>query len=272
MEQERQEVYERIPWETLEKPGNDRQWVVMAVAGAVALGALAFTFMRSQPVPAPLATAPVAAAPVVSTVPVAPASPLPTTPTAPIAVTEADLFAVDPGSLKDAVAAHAEWFAVEYFSYDGSDQSALTLGSMLPQGVPLPEAPPAVQVFVDWVGVTEVVEVAPVTFEVSLVVRSLVARDDGPFVRQAPRSAIVEIRIGGDGSPVVGLPPVLAKANPGAPQPLNLSGVPEEIRLQVEASHGQVVGGEQMIDGRWKVVVLVEGSDGVVRPATVIVP
>ena len=35
MEQERNEVYERIPWETLDQKKGDRQWIMFAVAGAI---------------------------------------------------------------------------------------------------------------------------------------------------------------------------------------------------------------------------------------------
>ena len=35
MEPERNEVYERIPWETLEEKKPDRQWLMLAVAGAI---------------------------------------------------------------------------------------------------------------------------------------------------------------------------------------------------------------------------------------------
>lgn len=49
MDQERHEVYERIPWERLERPSGDRQWMLIALAAAVAVGALAFSFMKNQP-------------------------------------------------------------------------------------------------------------------------------------------------------------------------------------------------------------------------------
>ena len=41
MEPERNEVYERIPWETLEDKKPDRQWITLGVAGAIVLGAVA---------------------------------------------------------------------------------------------------------------------------------------------------------------------------------------------------------------------------------------
>lgn len=272
MEQERPEVYERIPWETLEKTGTDKQWLFMAIAGAVALGALAYTFMRNQP--ASLPEPPAAAAPIATTSPatspVPTAQPQPTTPSAPVAIAEADLFAVDPSALRAAAASHAEWFAVEFFGYDGSDQSARTLEGMLPSGIPLPEAPPGVQVYVDWVGVSEISEVDTSTFDVVLVVRSLLAEGEGAFVRQPPLRASVEIRIGSDGQPRVGMPPSIEEALANTPAEIGLSVVPDEIRAQIEADHGPVIGGVLMADGRWRVVVLATGSDNVSRPVTLI--
>lgn len=279
MEQERHEVYERIPWETLEKQGGDRQWVWMAVAGAVALGALAFTFMRSQPtaLPATIPSNPIVSSPAAppgpeSSVQIPPAQPAVTAPPAPMALAEADLFAVDPVMLRDVAAAHAEWFAVEFFSYDGSDQSSATLLAILPEGVPAPEAPEGIQVFVDWVGVTQITETAPAAYEVGLIVRSLVAHGESPFARQAPRAVNVDVAIGPDGAPVVTRPPSMGSLTVSSSPAMGLTEVPENVRLQVEANHGQVIGGEPTADGRWKVVVLVEGTDGVRRPMTVLAP
>jgi hypothetical protein len=52
----------------------------------------------------------------------------------------------------------------------------------------------------------------------------------------------------------------------------NLVPVPAEIQALVEASHGPVVGGEQTVDGKWRVVAMVSGIDGVRRPETVVAP
>jgi hypothetical protein len=44
------------------------------------------------------------------------------------------------------------------------------------------------------------------------------------------------------------------------------------VATQVEASGGAVVGGEQLADGSWRVVVMASSPDGVTRPRTVTVP
>ena len=137
MEPERQEVYERIPWETLEKKGSDRQWLLYAVAGSVVLGALAYSFIRNQPAEIPPPATAEAASAAVSSVPATTTTAVPVAPQAstvasPLVVAEADLYAVDPERLIDQAATHAEWFAVEFVAYDGSERSAKTLAGLLP--------------------------------------------------------------------------------------------------------------------------------------------
>lgn len=269
MEQERDEVYERIPWETLEKKGGDRQWLVYAVAGAVVLGAFAYSFTRNQPPPP---AAPVAESPVDSTVPAttdstATVSP-PSTVASPVVVAEADLYAVDPERLIDQVAAHAEWFAVEYMSFDGTEESAAILEGLLPSGVPLPQGDEGRQVFVDWAGAASVTQVAPVTFEVEVLVRSLLSEDGAAFVRQRPLRLGVDIEIGEDGMPRVAQPPAVTAVEVSPAEEIGLGPVPEEVTgaLTVE---GEVVGGRQDASGQWEVVVMTPGADGVTRPVTV---
>lgn len=270
MGEERQEVYERIPWETLERKGGDRQWLLIAVAGAVTVGALAYSFMQNQPAPAPeaLAQPVVTAAPPVAVVPPATV----TTITTPLLLAEADLYAVDPVDLGRRAAAHAEWFAIEYFAFDGSEQSRSSLQALLPAGLPLPEAPTGAQVFVDWVGTQSVTESGPLQFSVEVVIRSLLSEGDGAFTRQPPRLATVEVSIGEDGRPVVLRPPSVSAAAPAVPVSLTLTPLPIDLQAQVEASHGPVVGGELLADGRWRVVAMVSGLDGVSRPETVVLP
>ena len=276
MEEERHEVYERIPWETLEKNGADRQWLAYAIAGAVVVGALAYTFMQNRPLPLPDPTEAAVEQPVASAaaVPIAPV----TITSTPMVVAEADLyaeadlFAVDPERLIDQAAAHAEWFAVEYFAVDGSAESSQTLVSLMPEGIPLPEAPEGVQIFVDWVTATSVAELEPLVYEVEVAVRSLRSGSDGVFVRQPTRIAAIRVRLGDDGLPSVLSPPVVTTATAFSPSPLDLVPVPDEIRLQAEASHGPVLGGQSTADGKWRVVVMATGVDGVARPTTVIMP
>jgi len=268
MDKERQEVYERIPWERLERPGGDRQWMLIALAGAVAVGALAFSFMKNQPA----ATADVVVSESIVTPTVAPAPLAVPATSSPMVLAEADLYAVNPERLIDEVRAHAERFAVEYFSVDGSSESAESLALLLPAGVPLPEAPSGIQVFVDWVGASGVVEIAPLTYEATVLVRSLRAGDDGVFVRQPTRVALVEIKIESDGLPVVNRPPILDLSAVTTQGSLALIAVPDQIRLSLETESNRVLGGEQLADGRWRVVVMATGVDGVVRPKTVLAP
>jgi len=270
MQEERQEVYERIPWETLEKKGADRQWLAYAVAGAVVVGALAYTFMQNRPIPA-LDTAPVAVEQPLPQVAMIPTAPV-TTAAAPRVLAEADLFAVDPERLIDRAAAHAEWFAMEYFGFDGSAESGRTLAGLMPEGVPPSEAPEGVQVFVDWVGATSVLEIESLVYDIEVVVRALQSGSDGVFVRQPTRIATIRVTLGVDGLPRVVAPPLVTTADAPAPAPLELVPVPDELRKQLEDSHGRVIGGQAMADGRWRVVLMATDVDGVARPTTIIAP
>jgi hypothetical protein len=267
MSEERDEVYERIPWESLEKKGAGRQWIVYAVAGAVALGALAYSFVRSQPVaPAPLASAPESAPTSVPPTTTIPASDTPASVTGPVVMAEADLYAVDPERLIDEVVAHAEWVAVEYVAFDGSEESQSTLASLLPTGVGSPQAPDGTQVFVDWARAAQVEETAPRSFEVSVLVRSLGSSGEGGFVRQPSRTVIVPVEVGEDGPRVTGVPGVAA-TSVVPPSDLTLTTPPEEVLARIEAGT-EVVGGRQLDDGSWEVVVMFPGPDGVTRPAS----
>jgi hypothetical protein len=267
MESEREEVYERIPWETLERRGGDRQWMVYAVAGAVTLGALAYSFTRSQP------TAPMSPeAPVATTLPAASAEPTivgpPSTVASPLVVAEADLYAVDPERLLDQVSSHAEWFAVEYISVDGSDASRELLSSLLPMGIPVPAAPETTQVFVDWASVMEVSETGPLSYAVEVLVRSLMSDGETGFVRQQPRLVVVSVEIAADGQARVTGAPSIAMATTTDQAAITLAPVPDEVAAQATEA-GEVLGGIQLPDGSWEVVVMAVGPDGVRRPMAV---
>lgn len=260
---DREEVYERIPWETLERPTRDNNKMVMALAGAVVLGALAYSFVSNQPPPVPVVAEPPAV-----TQPAAP----PATVTPPVLRTEADLYAVDHERMSSHAVAHAEWFVVEYVSFDGSEASRATLETLMPLGVPLPEAPEGTQVYVDWVGTISVAELGGLAYEVELLVRSMVAAPGEGFVRHPPSRLVVEVTVGPDGTPRVTRPPRQATQTTHTPAVMGLSAIPETLQEEVESLLGPVIGGEQLTDGRWRVVVMVVDDDGVTRPRTVIVP
>lgn len=270
MEQERHETYERIPWEALDSRRTDPNRLVILVSAAIAVGALAFSFMRGQPV-APPESVPEAVVPP-STIPAA-TTPPPSLSPPPMVVSEADLYAVDGERLAAVAAAHAEWFAVEYLAVDGSEASRATLAALLPAGVPLPEAPEGTQVFVDWAGAVSVSETTPLTYEVEVLIRSLVSGPDGGFVRQPPRRLIVEVALDGDGLPRVTRPPSAAAApQPAAEQAIVLGVLPESVTAEIEATVGSVVGGEALPTGGWRAVVMAVDPDGVTRPRTIVVP
>ena len=272
METERNEVYERIPWETLEKKSTDRQWVLMAVAGAVVLGALAYSFVSNRPtqgqplppttlaqaLPGPQVLPPVAIAP---------------PPTSPILVTEADLYAVDPERWLDRATAHAEWFVAEYFTVDGSPESAEILASLLPAGLPISTAPQNKSVFVEWVRTLNVTEIAPFRYRVEVLVRSLVSNGDNTYLRQPPIVATVEVAVDEKG-PRVLMPPEVRAATVDSQEILALTPVPPEIEAMATALVGpvEILGGRLLDDGRWQVVAVGAGPDGVSRPMTVSVP
>lgn len=267
MDTERDEIYERIPWETLEKKGGDRRWIVYVLAGAVALGTLAYSFTRNQPV-APVPTSPTAVA---TTVPASPSTTppatSPSTVASPLVVAEADLYAVDPERIIDQARAHAEWFAVEYVSADAGEESQAILAALLPAGIPLPSAPEGTQVYVDWAGAIGVEEVAPMTYDVSVLVRSLLSADTGGFTRQPPRVVVASVEVTDQG-PRVASAPVVSVADPGPSATLELEPIPDELLTAIEGA-GDVVGGRRLIDGTWEVVTVVTSPDGVARPVTV---
>ena len=275
MEPERNEVYERIPWETLDEKKNDRQWLLFGIAGAIVLGALAYSFMSNRPVAVPVATTMAMANPTVPTITTpasAPALP-PTAATSPVVTAEADLYAVHPERAIDRVAAHAEWFAAEYLTVDGSEEGLAALTSLLPSGVPLPVAAEGTRVFVEWVRAMTVEEIGALTYRVTVLARSLAAEGDAAYQRQAPLELAIEVSLAA-GSPQVVLPPQVSQAPAGPAHPLALVPVPDEVgAAALEQTGGsEVVGGMQGPDGGWQVVVLVTTPDGVSRPVSAGVP
>ncbi|MGA7227221.1 MAG: hypothetical protein WBZ45_03300 [Acidimicrobiia bacterium] len=274
----RDEVYERIPWEMLEQKKNDRPWLAYGIAGAIVLGALAYSIMGNRPVGQPQVAATVTAPTVppdqspdvASPPPVVATSPSPTSPTM---TAEADLYAVDPERVLDEASAYAEWFATEYLSVDGSEESRQVLASLLPPDIPAPEAGDGTRVFVEWVRATTIEEVAPLIYRVSVLARTMAAGAEGLYVRQPTRMVTVDISMSGD-TPAVVISPSVEGVTLPDPVPAGLVEPPADVRDRALGLAGtsEVVGGVPGADGTWQVVVLATGPDGVVRPQTVVVP
>lgn len=276
MEPERNETYERIPWETLEEKKPDRQWLMLAVAGAIVLGALAYSFMSNRTVPMPVVTTMAAAIP--STTPAAPtpapqAAPSPTAVSTPVVTAEADLYAVHPERVIDHAVAHAEWFVAEYLTVDGTEEGRAALTALLPSGLPLPVAAEGTRVFVEWVRASAVEEIGQLVYRVTVLARSLAANGDEVYQRQAPLQVEVDVSVAGD-VPQVVMAPRVATASTGPAHQLALIPVPDEIgQAALQQTGGtEVVGGTQTLDGGWQVVVLAATPDGVSRPVSVPIP
>ncbi len=275
MEPERNETYERIPWETLEEKKPDRQWMMMAVAGAVVLGALAYSFMSNRPAPMPVASTVAAAMPetsvAASPVPQAAAQPVATT--APVVTAEADLYAVHPERVIDRAVAHAEWFVAEYLTMDGTEEGRAALTALLPAGVPVPAAADGTRVFVEWVRASAVEEIGQLVYRVTVLARSLAAAANAEYQRQAPLQVAVDVSVAGE-APQVVMAPQVSPAQPGPAHQLALVTVPEEVGAAALQQSGgsEVIGGLQTPDGGWQVVVLAATPDGVSRPVSVPIP
>lgn len=239
MGEERDEIYERIPWESIERPAGDRRWLVYAVAGAITLGSLTYSFV-SRPVLAPRAPATTVVSSAVPSTEVAP-GPVEESMSGeqvppPMVMSEADLMAVEPDALVELTVAHAEWFAYEYMAFDGSDRSSELLRSMLPADIPVPESPSGNQVWVDWARAKEVTQLQSSLVEVVVIVRSLLSAPGGEFERLPTRELSLLVGIDGNGEPFISSAPVVA----------------------------EVVGGAAAAG--WGEVEMVAGIDGVLRP------
>ncbi|HSK06350.1 MAG TPA: hypothetical protein VK990_02435, partial [Acidimicrobiia bacterium] len=145
--------------------------------------------------------------------------------------------------------------------------------ALMPAGVPLPAAEEGTRVFVEWVRASTVEETAPLDYRVTVLARSLAARSDEVYQRQAPLELTVEITLV-DGTPQVVAPPQVRSASAGPASEMTLGTVPEQVgAAALELAGGtDVIGGVQAPDGGWRVVVLVTTPDGVSRPVSISPP
>ena len=272
MEQERNEVYERIPWDSLRAESKDRQWLLYVVAGAIVVGALAYSYMSNRPPQQVAVAEPQVAdtqAPISNPAPPPPV--VAADPVEPMVVAEADLYAIDPERLHDAAEAHAEWFVAEFFTVDASGETSILAG-LLPSGLPAVPGDSNTKVFVEWVRSLGAEEISPLRYRVPVLVRSLAAGDDGVYQRQMPFVAVVDVEVGESGPKVV-LPPAIEPAPEVEPADPALTTVPEDVVAAIVDAYGEVeILGGMPEEGAWRVVVLAPDPAGVTRPLTVVVP
>lgn len=229
------EVFERIPWESLER-NPDRRWIAYLLAGALVLGAVGVSLGRQLSAgsalpsePASSVTTTLAALP--STVPAVGPSTVPETTAAdrdaPGAWTEADLMALSDVPLEMAAATTAEWFVVDYFTRDDPGEG---------------------RSFVDWAGALETVWIDPTTIEVTVAVRRLAAAPGAEYRRMGPEAWRVTVELGEEGWSVVEGPVEAGPVELSVTIPEIDASVPAEVAAALD---GEEVGGAVEVGGRW---------------------
>jgi hypothetical protein len=168
------EIFERIPWEALEKNAGERRWWVYLAAAALFMGGLGVTIGRSTVSPAePLRPDP-PQSPMIIESPEPTTSSVPSPSTTTIAAeettegtwAEADLMAAPVPALETAAASLAEWFIVDFFTRDGTgDEEGRS--------------------FVDWAGPIGLKWLDDARAEVTVLIRRLAAPGEGPYERLA---------------------------------------------------------------------------------------
>jgi hypothetical protein len=229
------EVFERIPWESLEKP-PDRRWALYLAAAAVVMGAVGLTVGRGMatPPPVPTSTLPMTTlAPVTSlprfgptTVPVASAPDIPAT------WSEADLMAVPAQDLEDGAAALAEWYIVDYFTRDGSGADGRS--------------------FVEWSAVLDKQWLTASALEHTVVVRRLAAEGDEPYARIPTEAWHVTTELVDDGWVVVEGPVEATSREPIVDLASLEGSLPPEVAGRLDEADAL---GAVEVAGRWLVEV-----------------
>ena len=192
---EREEL-EQIPWSNLAAQvhgGTDRRWYALAaLVGLVIVAVIGFRLFdgSGQPVPPPVLEPPAAAPAPVSAA---------DTPEGTLVVAEDDLRkpTVAGDAVPDAVRVRSEWFVMDYFTLDGSDETARSVREALVadlRTVPLPHDGQGIaSTFVEWARVLEVSDDADGSFAVTVAYRAIRA-DDGGFVREPVVAVALGVR------------------------------------------------------------------------------
>lgn len=236
MEDHDVEVFERIPWESLEQNPN-RRWIPYLVATAVVLGAVGVTIGRGM-ITSPAEQATVLAT---TTAPMADSATEPVvdetgSPDATIPPpqestwSEADLMALPEGAVESAAMAVAEWFVVEHFTREGDEGRS----------------------FVDWARAGELTWMDSTTVDVTVLVRRLAAEGDDPYQRLPAEAWQVTTELEGDRWVVTHGPVPLAPPKLEVSVPSLDDHVPDEVGAD---SEGSIVGAAQIDEDSWSVGV-----------------
>ena len=178
------EIFERIPWEALDKPG-DRRWMVYLAATALVMVALGVTVGRSMGGPPAAAPSTTLAQPPVPSPPAAAptTSPAVTAPEISTSWSEADLMAVPAESLEGVAGAMGEWFVVDFFTREGAEGGDRS--------------------FVEWSAVVAREWVSSSALDLTVVLRRLAATGDDAYQRLPVEGWVVSLELGDEGWVVV---------------------------------------------------------------------
>lgn len=159
------EIFERIPWESLEK-GSQRRWWVYLGAAALFMGGIGISIGRGTASPVAPAPADTTQVVPIAEEEVAPPPSIITSTTMATSGTwaEADLMAAPVPGLETSAASLAEWFVVDHFTRDGSSGE---------EG----------RSFVDWAGPIAFEWVESGGAEVTVLIRRLATPGEGSYQR-----------------------------------------------------------------------------------------
>lgn len=276
------EELETIPWEMLAEHMGRRRFAAYArYAGAavvfvvVVIVGLALTRNRPGTVveasAAPARTTTSAEVGVETTPPgtgpeaTSGASPAPGVPPSPGLYSEADLMAVLPPELDDAsnairrAAQAAEWFVIDYFTSDAAE-------------------PPAS--WVEWAVAGDVDLAGDDLHDVTVAFQTLLLDGEGTYRRADPQVVRIAVETGEGVTSVVDLPRPASFEDmfdivvPDPPAG-SVSDEVAAVAVRKASSLGvepEVIGGEQLDDGSWHVVVTVADAVGQRRSIAVVVP
>ena len=226
------QIGEHLPWEHLTiPPSPDRRFLIYGLAAGLVIAVLGVVVVRQLQGPSTEDLTPVTpvtmqhetvAAEEVTTNPRSVVTQPPVTmalaePEAPRELSEADLRAVEPGSIQREVSARAEWFVLEFFTLDPSDpwrdRVEMASGLKLPSDLaPDTSGSPAVS-YVEWTHTRSVNQTGENTFQASVLIRRLVAPDGATFHRLPTEWVDVLLQLEPDGRiRAVSLPEVTAPA------------------------------------------------------------
>jgi hypothetical protein len=216
-----EEEFGSIPWDALVRPGRpDWRRLVNLGALALAVAAIAALTVRTLWPAGPSIDEPaldaVGLAQPASLESVPPAEPIPAPEPESVLTTEADLMALDPGSVERAAAAYAEWFAAVYFTVDGTHEDLDSWSTNQPP----PTSQPGPMSYVESVTALAVERIDSVSLRVTVVVRTLSTPGPEEGYRRDPvRAVSIPVAITPEGLAVADLPaPVSLPELIAAPQ------------------------------------------------------